>query len=63
LTKFFYSKAAGQYRTFSPADGIARIPLMHYNSAGDQLKPIKGIQDNALIRSVFVLSELATCRN
>jgi hypothetical protein len=34
---------------------------MHYNGAGDELKPIECIQDNELIISVFVLSELATC--
>jgi hypothetical protein len=34
---------------------------MHYNNAGDWLKPIDCIQDNALIISVVVLSELATC--
>jgi hypothetical protein len=39
----------------------ARIPSMHYNSAGNLLKLIKCIQDKVLIISVFVLSELATC--
>jgi hypothetical protein len=34
---------------------------MHYNGAGDWLKPIECIQDNAPIISVFVPSELATC--
>jgi hypothetical protein len=34
---------------------------MHYNSADDWLKPIECIQDKALIISVVVLSELATC--
>jgi hypothetical protein len=34
---------------------------MHYNSAGDQLKSIECIQDKALIISVVVPSELATC--
>jgi hypothetical protein len=36
---------------------------MHYNGAGDWLKPIECIQDKALIISLFVLSELATCSN
>jgi hypothetical protein len=36
---------------------------MYYNGVGDWLKPIEGIQDNALIISMFVLSELATCSN
>jgi hypothetical protein len=34
---------------------------MHYNSAGDWLKRIECIQNKALIISVFVPSELATC--
>jgi hypothetical protein len=34
---------------------------MHHNGAGNWLKPIECIQDNALIMSVFVPSELATC--
>jgi hypothetical protein len=34
---------------------------MHYNGAGAWLKPVESIQDNALIISVFVPSELATC--
>jgi hypothetical protein len=37
---------------------------MHYHGAGDWLKPVEGIQDNALMMSVFVVfvpSELATC--
>jgi hypothetical protein len=33
---------------------------MHYNGAGDWLKSIEYIQDNALVISVFVPS-LATC--
>jgi hypothetical protein len=41
--------------------GTARILSMHYNSTGDWLKPIECIQDRALIISIFVLSELATC--
>jgi hypothetical protein len=47
------------------ADGTASIPSMHYHGAGDQLTPVEGIQDNALIVSgfvVFVPSELAICR-
>jgi hypothetical protein len=43
------------------SDRTARIPSMHYNDAGDELRPVECIQDNALIMSVFVLSELATC--
>jgi hypothetical protein len=43
------------------SDRTTRIPSMHYNGAGDELKPIECIQDNALIISVFVPSELATC--
>jgi hypothetical protein len=43
------------------SDGTARIPSMHYNGAGDWLKPIECIQDKALIISVFVPLELATC--
>jgi hypothetical protein len=35
---------------------------MHYDGAGDWLKPIECIQDNALIISVFIPSELATCQ-
>jgi hypothetical protein len=35
---------------------------MNYDGAGDWLKPIECIQDNALIISVFILSELATCQ-
>jgi hypothetical protein len=42
------------------SDGTARIPLMHYNGAGDGLKSVEGMQDNASTISVFVLSELAT---
>jgi hypothetical protein len=34
---------------------------MYYNGAGDELNPIKCIQDNALIMSVIVPSELTTC--
>jgi hypothetical protein len=34
---------------------------MNYDSAGDWLKLIECIQDKALIISVFVLLELATC--
>jgi hypothetical protein len=34
---------------------------MHYNSAGGWLKPVECIQDKALIISVVVPSELATC--
>jgi hypothetical protein len=49
---------------FTP-DGTARISSMHYNGAGDWLKPIESMQDNALIiiviMSVFVPPELATC--
>jgi hypothetical protein len=44
------------------SDGTARIPSMNYDGAGDWLKPIECIQDNALIISVFILSELATCQ-
>jgi hypothetical protein len=51
----------GNLLHFFTSDGIARIPSMHYNGAGDWLKPIECILDNALIMSVFVLSELATC--
>jgi hypothetical protein len=46
------------------SDGTARIPSMSYHGAGDWLKPVEGIQDNALMMSVFVVfvpSELATC--
>jgi hypothetical protein len=43
------------------SDGTARILPMHYNSTGDWLTLIECIQDKALIISVFVLSELATC--
>jgi hypothetical protein len=43
------------------SDGTARISSMHYNGAGDWLKPTECIQDKALIISVFVPSELATC--
>jgi hypothetical protein len=43
------------------SDGTARIPSMYSNGAGDWLKLIEGIQDNALIISVFIPSELATC--
>jgi hypothetical protein len=43
------------------SDRTARIPSMHYNGTGDGLKPIERIQDNAIIMSVFVPSELATC--
>jgi hypothetical protein len=32
---------------------------MHYNSAGDQLRSIECIQDNASMISVFVPSDLA----
>jgi hypothetical protein len=34
---------------------------MHYKGAGNWLKPIHGIQDNALIVSVSVLSDLVIC--
>jgi hypothetical protein len=43
------------------SDRTARIPSMFYKSVGDWLNPIEYIQDNVLIISVFVLSELATC--
>jgi hypothetical protein len=43
------------------SDRTTRILSMHNNSTGDWLKAIECIQDKALIISVFVLSELATC--
>jgi hypothetical protein len=42
------------------SDSIARIPSIHYKCAGNYLKPIECIQDNALILSMFTPSELAT---
>jgi hypothetical protein len=43
------------------SDRTARISPMHYNGAGDWLKPIECIQNKALIIGVFVPLELGTC--
>jgi hypothetical protein len=37
------------------------IPSIYCNSAGDQLKSSKVIQDNAFNVTVFVSSDLVTC--
>jgi hypothetical protein len=45
----------------STSDRIARIPSVYYGRVGDQLKASKFIQDNALVLSVFVLSDMVRC--
>jgi hypothetical protein len=36
--------------------GTARISSIHYNGAGEMLKTLEGIQDNAFIVNMFVPS-------
>jgi hypothetical protein len=50
---FKLPSVVNQVPRFFTSDRIARIPLMHYVGAGDGLKFIEGIQDNAFIVSVF----------
>jgi hypothetical protein len=58
---WFMAEVCAQVPYLTTSDGTARIPLIHHNSAADELESTEVIQDTALIVRVFVLSELVTC--
>jgi hypothetical protein len=58
---WFMAEVCAQVPHLTTSDGTARIPLIHHNSAADELESTEVIQDTALIVRVFVLSELVTC--